>query len=821
MAALGISLLLLAVGCRERAGLDLDAAVPVAADAPLPEGLEQFAELRLGSGEAVVRGPVERVRFTAADEGLLGVGWGDLEVDPQRRRGFAWVTGTAAEVAVRVLPAARVGLSFTCRPLGFAGAPPQEVTVELADQVLGKLRLDPDLTTYHLPVPERLLGRARWLRFRFAWAQRPVDRIPGSSDARRLAAAFYAVDLVAAGAAATPNPAAEGDGFVQAGGTEVSFPILVPPGGMLEVGVAPEGAVREADVTGEVWVRRESQGGQRLAALPVSRRGTERWRVDLASFAGERVELAFRPGEGAAGAAVAWRRPRLLGDASGADASGNLVLIVVDTLRADHLSCYGGETQTPVMDALAASGVRFERAYSHIPITLPSHCTMFTSQLPREHGVYNNGDRLAGRALTLAEVMHENYRVTAGFVSLGVLSATYGIAQGFDTYNDRFGDDWWKSAGEVNAEVFRWLDSNRPQRFFLWVHYSDPHEPYAPPGDDYPEVFLALNDRPAGSFHADGRTVVLDLELQPGVNRLTLRPAPAQRGKPLMFRYPALDPPGIEVELSGGWHKGTVNPRNPGLVARPPVWLTLRNSAPGPVTARLRFTCEAEQTAAEKRAAYAREVEYTDRQLGILLDRLRADGWLDHALVVLTSDHGEGLGDHVQMAHVDQLYEAQVRVPLLFSFPGTLPAGVVVPDVVSHLDLVPTIDRLLRLEDRGTRRGRDLSPAMMGGSLQPAPAVLLETFRPEAAVDRRGLLVGHEKYILSLPARREELYDLAHDPGEHANLVDQLPDRAGALARDLAVQISQAEAKGGSVRPGWRLSEEERKRLETLGYIHE
>ncbi len=819
---LAVTLLLAAGGCggRGEATLGLRPATRVAADAVPSQGLAEVLRLDRRLDQAVVRRTEEHVRFsTPGDRELLGVGWSELESDPTLGRGFAWAIGTTAEVAARVIRAPGVELAFTCRAFAYQGAPPQVVHVALGDGVLGDVTVGPELATYRLPVPEELLGPDRHLRFDFAWAERPADRIPGSSDTRPLAAAFYAVDLAVPGAAAAPDPVRRDDGFVQASGTEVAFPLLVPPRGSLEIGVAPAGGPASREGRAQVWVRHRERGEQLVAEAPLGHLPRKRWRIALGPLAGQRVEVVLRLRGASPGEAVWWRRPRLFADAARVDARTNLLLVVVDTLRADHLSCYGGSTSTPNMDALAASGVRFARAYSHIPITLPSHSTMFTSEVPAEHGVHNNGGLLPSRELTLAEVLRDNYRATAGFVSLGVLSATYGIAQGFDSYGDRFGADWWKDAGEVNREVFAWLDAEPAEPFFLWVHYSDPHEPYAPPDEAYPEVGVRLDGRPVGSFHADGRMVTLDLELRPGSNRLMLLPAGPRQERPLSFRYVSVDPPEIAMAPGAGWSTGTVNPRNPALLARPPVAVTLKNPTGGPVTAQLRFVCEEKHTKAEKRAAYGREVEYADRQLGLLMERLRAGGLLDHTLVVLTADHGEGLGDHVQMAHVDQLYEAQVHVPLIVSFPGTLPAGTVVPDVVSHLDLLPTVDRLLRLDDLGTRRGRDLTPLMLGAAHEPSPPVLLATYRPEAAVDRRGLLVGNEKYILSLPAGREELYDLGRDPGEHENLAGEHRDRTEALARELEALVGAAAAERGTPVPQRTLSDEERQRLKTLGYL--
>ena len=159
----------------------------------------------------------------------------------------------------------------------------------------------------------------------------------------------------------------------------------------------------------------------------------------------------------------------------------NVLLIVVDTLRADHIGVYGSEIPTPNIDGVAARGVMFERAYSHIPITGPSHSSLFTGLLPFEHGVHNNAQILDSRFGTLAEILRDHGRSTAAVVSLGVLNQEFGFGRGFTTYRDQFEHSWWKDADEVNQEVFEILAGDLAAPFFLWAHYSDPHEPYAPP----------------------------------------------------------------------------------------------------------------------------------------------------------------------------------------------------------------------------------------------------------------------------------------------------------------------------------------------------
>lgn len=167
----------------------------------------------------------------------------------------------------------------------------------------------------------------------------------------------------------------------------------------------------------------------------------------------------------------------------------NLLLITIDTLKADFLSCYdSGNVPTPVLDSLAGRGVRFTRAFAHTPTTLPSHVNILTGTLPLFHGVHDNGTFVLHEDhLTLAEICHQQGYETAAVVGAYPLDARFGLAQGFDLYDD----DYSSASAEKLAYVERpaervveralaWLDG-RSEPWFLWVHCYDPHDPYAPP----------------------------------------------------------------------------------------------------------------------------------------------------------------------------------------------------------------------------------------------------------------------------------------------------------------------------------------------------
>ncbi|HXO22868.1 MAG TPA: sulfatase-like hydrolase/transferase [Thermoanaerobaculia bacterium] len=200
----------------------------------------------------------------------------------------------------------------------------------------------------------------------------------------------------------------------------------------------------------------------------------------------------------AAAGLFAWRarRGRGLGELpDGLDpARLNLVVVTLDTTRADRLGCYGARgVETPNLDRLAARGVLFENAISPTPLTLPAHCSLFTGLLPGAHGVRDNGGfKLAPERVTLAEVLKAHGWATGGFIAAYVLDHRWGIAQGFDRYFDDFDLSKWKTVSmgdiqrrgdEVVAKALDWMggDGVRERPFFAWVHLYDPHSPYDPP----------------------------------------------------------------------------------------------------------------------------------------------------------------------------------------------------------------------------------------------------------------------------------------------------------------------------------------------------
>ena len=170
----------------------------------------------------------------------------------------------------------------------------------------------------------------------------------------------------------------------------------------------------------------------------------------------------------------------------------NVVIITIDTLRADHLGCYGyRQIQTPNLDALARSSARFSHAYTPVPLTLPAHTSLFTGSFPMATGVHDFAvNKVPASAVTLAEVLRGSGYATGAFIGAPVLDSTYGLNQGFETYFDHFdlshvdearADEIKRRGDKVIDEALSWLTGIPHRPFFLWVHLYDPHYPYAPP----------------------------------------------------------------------------------------------------------------------------------------------------------------------------------------------------------------------------------------------------------------------------------------------------------------------------------------------------
>ncbi|HEX6504690.1 MAG TPA: sulfatase-like hydrolase/transferase [Terriglobales bacterium] len=400
-----------------------------------------------------------------------------------------------------------------------------------------------------------------------------------------------------------------------------------------------------------------------------------------------------------------------------ASAAPNVVVITIDTLRADHLGCYGyKQIHTPNIDGLAADSARFERAYTPVPITLPSHTVIFTGTYPALNGMHDfSGNRLGPQQQTLAAVLKENGYTTGAVVASAVLDSRFGLNRGFDYYYDHFDfnrleesnlDEMERPGNVVADQVLEWLGKNYQNRFFLWMHLYDPHYPYRPPAP-YSEEY--------------------------------------------------------------------------------------------------------------KSRPYDGEIAFADEQVGRLLRFLKEKGLYRNTLIVLSGDHGEGLGEHGEATHGFFIYNSTLHVPLMFHLPGPVTVRDVA-SLASTVDIMPTILEALKIPVPGQVQGKSLLPVISGKKRDEAPIYLYaETFLPRLHFNWSELrAVESERYHFIL-APKPELYDLAKDPNEAQNLYSEKKAVSEELRAKLAAIIHEYT-------PGQELAEKTgldpalMERLKSLGY---
>lgn len=510
----------------------------------------------------------------------------------------------------------------------------------------------------------------------------------------------------------------------------------------------------------------------------------------------------------------------------GRSGPSNLVLITLDTTRSDFVGAYRpGNARTPALDALAAEGTLFENANALIPITLPSHASIFFSDAPHAIGNYNNGQavRRSAARTPLAELFRRKGFATAAFVSLGVLTSEFGLDEGFETYADDFpADRWYLSADEVNARVFPWLEANRPRRFFLWVHYSDPHDPYAPP-DTPDDMRISLNGRALGMFCLEkGATIRVKLDLEKGANRIVFEmanPYPVEAGKfaARMDTF-ALEPPDAK-SLSVRCPDDSFFRRDDGVTFLKDRSETDISSAEGPRSVTLVLRGKLIVPVEAARDGYRREVEFMDGEIGKLIGELRKLGLYDRTALLAVGDHGEGLGEYrtavgdPHIGHVHFLNPIYMKVPLIIRLPGAPAQAIRRPETATLLDVAPTVAGFMGLKSPASFRGRDLLRLSPGTET----AVFQETYRPEAVQDRFGILDGSRHLVFRPDNGRYEYFDHERDPDERsaATLEDGLPAEGLALKERLDIFVRGVLRNKKDVAVDGKAEE----MLKSLGYV--
>lgn len=420
----------------------------------------------------------------------------------------------------------------------------------------------------------------------------------------------------------------------------------------------------------------------------------------------------------------------------------NIILLSADSLRADHLGCYGYPLATsPHIDAMAARGARCERAFVSALPTQPSHTSIFSGQHPLTHGVVAHGGtaKLPRDAPFVPEILLESGYTTCTIDTL--FRERLWFARGYEYVIDpgvRHVYHGSVTQEELNDRAIQWIKSVPKGPFFLFIHYWDTHYPYAPP-EEYRDLFYSGRDPFDPSIHT----------------------------------------------LDAWWDHPL------GALARD-TWLRTPN---GVVTDPDYVT-----------ALYDGEIHYFDDGVGRLLAALEQLGLAENTLVALLGDHGESMTEHGIFFDHYGLYECTLRVPLIFHWPaGNLQAGRRLPDLAQLHDVAPTLLDAADVPAPFEMDGRSLLGVLRGEkqSLETRPVVALEsTWQAKYCLrtERHKFITARQQDLLGTPAR--ELYDLEADPGELHNLADVDRAAAGAFEAELESWIqSQLDLQGKTADP--------------------
>jgi len=413
-----------------------------------------------------------------------------------------------------------------------------------------------------------------------------------------------------------------------------------------------------------------------------------------------------------------------------------VLLVVTDATHAAHLSAYGNpHGLTPSIDELASTGVVFTRAFSNNTWTLSSTASLFTGQLQEHHGAVTNHHRLDESARTTAEYFRNARWKTAAFVQMAYASEPFGFGQGFDSFR-YYGKGQPGRAGQTIPQTMEWLNENRGEKWFVYLHLRRPHSPYKPNSK-------ALADLDEYCEFADGR-----------------------RDEEFMFA----DSFGI------------------------------------------RSMSEAERAHIEH--LYQANLATTDALLKQVFDHARSE----RALIVITSDHGEALGQHGVFGHGVNLWAESIDIPLIFWWPTARPLAVSHP--VSTIDILPTMLDIanLGLGERETMDGVSLYPLLLEPTAaEPTPVIA--TGRYSLENDPKVAVIEGDWKLIRDPDGSTQLFDRSADRGDEVDRSSEQPELVLRLSQ-LAAEWQDSNrdvARSGVRHEG--LDDELESDLEALGYL--
>jgi arylsulfatase len=571
----------------------------------------------------------------------------------------------------------------------------------------------------------------------------------------------------------------------------IRMKLTLPPRPLLDMAV---GTIENGPVTFKVGVRSGQESVQLFERTLTTPHRWEVTPVDLGRFARKEVTLSLTLSSDTPGALGFWGAPaiRSLGAMPAAKAPARtaaepprgVILIWSDTTRSDHLSAYGyGRDTTPVLRRMAAEGALFQDCVGQATWTKVATPALLTSLYPLSNGVHDFADRLPNSAMTLAEVFRD-----AGYATLSMSSILFtgrftNLQKGFEQVHEDGSLPDKESSKTARVYVDRllpWLEAHREVPFFVFLHVSDPHDPYRP---DPPYDMLFADPAKRENHERQSRDVKKFIS------------APLLK----LFGMPSRE----ELKKAG---------------------------------------LDAEAYVSYDRDWYDGSIRGMDVEIGRLLEGLRGLGLEERTLVVYAGDHGEEFLEHGRTFHGQSTYGELANVPLILWRPGAVPKAAVVRETVETIDIMPTILEMSRLPVPASVQGRSLLP-LLGAATPKTTATLADSgwrdrpaFTEKAVTESIGgpppqnteayaivsggfRLVHHTKHPDGGP--EDELFEHRVDPLDKVDVAAQHPEVVERLSKVIAAWRSRVEA--ARLKPdaasAQEMTKEQLERLRALGYI--
>ncbi len=499
----------------------------------------------------------------------------------------------------------------------------------------------------------------------------------------------------------------------------------------------------------------------------------------------------------------------------------NLIIFTLDTTRADYIDTGNGAlSATPNIKSIAEKSTVFTHAYTISPITAPAHVSLFTGKYPYKTNVYNNGEKYDHKHPTLQQLLKKKGYKTGAVVSLGVLHKKFGLAKYFDYYNDDFRDfipGYFLPAHIVTERSLSLLNEVKDDKFFVWLHYSDPHDPYAPPEYNIP-VKVKFNNTDIYTYNLYHiLRVSTEITLKKGNNILSFD----SEKLPSIFKENPIRLDKFSIKDTNDnplknitYKNAQLHPKKPTILLNNKTKIMIHSKSQK--TGILEFESRPEYVNASiEKNFYKAEVEYMDKEIGKILDYLKKNQLLKNTVIAFIGDHGEGLGEYQShFGHIHFLNPQYIKIPFIIYFPNEQAKKI--DTNVSILDFMPTLLKRFNIKKR---QKIDFDGKIMS-KIKKDRFLFSFTYKPEAFNNAVSLIHHNKQYIVYRGLKNyDEFFDLEKTNGylkndnfihkkEYINIIERM--KKACLQQ---LEIAKRRKSRG------KIHEKTKEILKSLGYF--